>query len=360
VASDLIRHFKLTRYKILSCISLGVVFWATTLVSEKPPLQESGPERHLQNLRQLTFGGENAEAYFSFDGTRLIFQSTRDGYPCDQIYTMDLDGTKVRRISTGKGRTTCSYFLPDGKHFIYSSTHLAGSGCPLKPSFAKGYVWAIDKGFDLFLSDFEGNLTQLTRTPGYDAEATVSPDGKRIVFTSVRDGDLELYSMNIDGSEVKRLTHTLGYDGGAFFSPDNRKIVYRASHPSEEPGIARYKELLAAGLIEPGQLELYIMNADGSNSVQITQNGAANFCPFFHPNGKQIIFASNLGDPKGRNFDLYLINVDGTGLQQVTNNETFDGFPMFSPDGKRLVFASNRNGRVKGETNVFIADWVDE
>jgi len=333
---------------------------ATTLLSEKPPLQEPGPERHLKNLRQLSFGGENAEAYFSFDGTKLIFQSTRDGYPCDQIYTMDLDGTNVRRVSAGKGRTTCSYFLPDGKHFIYSSTHLAGDDCPPKPSFAKGYVWAIDKSFDLFRSDLEGNLTRLTHTPGYDAEATVSPDGKKIVFTSVRDGDLELYSMNTDGNGVNRLTHSLGYDGGAFFSPDSRKIVYRASHPSDEPGIARYKELLAQNLIEPGELELYVMNADGSNSVQITRNRAANFCPFFHPNGQQIIFASNLGDPKGRNFELYLINLDGTGLQQVTNNETFDGFPMFSPDGKKLVFASNRNGKARGETNVFIADWVDE
>jgi TolB protein len=343
-------------FAIACCMTLFVM----AQLSERPLTQDAGRERHLKNLRQLTFGGENAEAYFSFDGTKLIFQSTRDGYPCDQIYTMDLDGANIRRVSMGKGRTTCSYFLPDGQHFIYSSTHLAGDDCPPKPSFTKGYVWAIDKSFDLFLSDLQGHLTQLTRTPGYDAEATVSPDGKRIVFTSVRDGDLELYSMNIDGSQVKRLTHTLGYDGGAFFSPDSQKIVYRASHPSDEPSLARYKELLGQDLIEPGQLELYVMNADGSNSVQITRNRAANFCPFFHPNGKQIIFASNLGDPKGRNFDLYLINLDGSGLEQVTANETFDGFPMFSPDGKKLVFASNRNGKARGETNVFIADWVHE
>jgi Tol biopolymer transport system component len=353
-------QFKLALSRTAFLIVLGMLSLATTLPNGKPALQRSGGERHLKNLRQLTFGGENAEAYFSFDGTRLIFQSARDGYACDQIYTMDLEGGNVRRVSTGKGRTTCSYFLPDGKHFIYSSTHLGGDQCPPKPDFSKGYVWAIDKNFDIFLSDFEGNLTRLTRTPGYDAEATVSPDGKRIVFTSVRDGDLELYSMNTDGSGVKRLTHTLGYDGGAFFSPDNRKIVYRGAHPTDPAVIARYKELLTQGLIEPGELELYVMDADGSNSVQITRNRAANFCPFFHPNGKQIIFASNVGDPKGRNFDLYLINLDGTGLEQVTTNETFDGFPMFSPDGKKLVFASNRNGKVRGETNVFIADWVDE
>ena len=333
--------------------------YGVLLSGGNPPSTAPTQERHLKNLRQLTFGGENAEAYFSFDGTRLIFQSTRNGYPCDQIYTMNLDGSELRRVSTGKGRTTCGYFLPDGQHFIYSSTHLGGDNCPPKPAFTKGYVWAIDKNFDLFLSDFSGKLTQLTHTPGYDAEATVSPDGKRIVFTSVRDGDLEIYSMNIDGSGIKRLTHSLGYDGGAFFSPDNQRIVYRRARPSDEKSILRYKELLAQNLVAPGQLELYVMNADGSNSTQVTQNQAANFCPFFHPNGKQIIFSSNLGDPRGRNFDLYLINLDGTGLEQITYNETFDGFPMFSPDGKKLVFASNRNGKIRGETNVFIADWVE-
>jgi len=333
--------------------------YGALLSEDNSPSATASQERHLKNLRQLTFGGENAEAYFSFDGNKLIFQSTRNGHMCDQIYTMNLDGSELKMVSTGKGRTTCSYFLPDGQHFIYSSTHLGSDHCPPKPSFTKGYVWAIDKDFDLFLSDFSGNLTQLTHTPGYDAEATVSRDGKKIVFTSVRDGDLEIYSMNTDGNGTKRLTHTLGYDGGAFFSPDNQKIVYRASHPSDQESILRYKELLAQNLIKPGQLELYVMNADGSNPTQITKNQAANFCPFFHPKGKQIIFSSNLGDPRGRNFDLYLINLDGTHLEQITYNETFDGFPMLSPDGTKLVFASNRDGKIRGETNIFIADWVE-
>jgi TolB protein len=340
-------------------ICFAVLPLAALLLNGIQPDQKAALEIHLRNMRQLTFGGENAEAYFSFDGTKLIFQSTRDGRQCDQIYMMNLDGSALRMISTGKGRTTCGYFLKDGKHFIYSSTHLADERCPPKPDFSKGYVWAIHGGFDLFLSDYEKNLVQLTRTSGYDAEATVSPDGKKIVFTSVRDGDLEIYSMNIDGSEVKRLTHTVGYDGGAFFSPDGKKIVYRAFHPGDEKSVSRYKELLAQHLIEPRQLELFVMEDDGSNQTQITRNQAANFCPFFHPNGKQIIFSSNLGDPRGRNFDLYLINLDGTGLKQITCNETFDGFPMFSPDGKKLVFASNRNGKVRGETNIFIADWVE-
>jgi len=340
-------------------IWLALVPLALLLIRGAQPEQKTKSETRLRNLRQLTFGGENAEAYFSFDGAKLIFQSTREGRLCDQIYTMNLDGSGLKMVSTGKGRTTCGYFLKDGKHFIYSSTHLADERCPPKPDFSKGYVWAIHDGFDIFRSDGEKDLVQLTHTPGYDAEGTVSPDGKKIVFTSVRDGDLEIYSMNIDGTEVTRLTHTTGYDGGAFFSPDGKKIVYRAFHPGDEKSVSRYKELLAQGLIEPRQLELFVMGFDGSNQTQITRNRAANFCPFFHPNGKQIIFSSNLGDPQGRNFDLYLINLNGTGLEQITYNDTFDGFPMFSPDGKELVFASNRNGKVQGETNIFVADWVE-
>ena len=322
--------------------------------SEQPPA-----EKHLKNLRQLTSGGENAEAYFSFDGKKLILQSTRADWPCDQIYVMNIDGSGVQRVSTGKGRTTCAYFLKDGKRFLYSSTHLGNPECPPKPDYSRGYVWPIDQNFDIFLSDFKGKLTRLTETPGYDAEATVSADGKKIVFTSVRDGDLELYSMNIDGTGVRRLTQRVGYDGGAFFSPDGRKIVYRASYPADEKAKTRYQSLLAEHLVEPRQLDLYVMNADGSNPVRVTNNSAANFCPFFHPDGKRIIFASNVSDPKGRNFDLYTVNLDGTGLERITFNETFDGFPMFSPDGKQLVFASNRNARQPGETNVFIADWKE-
>jgi Tol biopolymer transport system component len=236
---------------------------------------------------------------------------------------------------------------------------LAGEACPPKPDYSRGYVWSIDKNFDVFLSSLDGKLKRLTETPGYDAEATLSPNGKKIVFTSVRDGDLEIYTMNVDGSDVRRLTNRMGYDGGAFFSPDSQKIVFRASYPRDEKSKARYQQLLADNLIEPRQLDLFVMNADGSNPIQVTDNQAANFCPFFHPGGRKIIFASNMADLKGRNFDLYLIGLDGTGLEQVTFNETFDGFPMFSPDGKKLVFASNRNARQPGETNVFIADWVD-
>ena len=343
----------------LRCVTFYILFLFPLFLMSSVSQESPNSEKHLKNIRQLTFGGENAEAYFSFDGKKLIFQSTRDTWPCDQIYIMNTDGSELHRVSTGKGRTTCAYFLQDGRRFIYSSTHLGGEACPPKPDYSRGYVWPLEKDYDIFLSDFSGKLKQLTRTPGYDAEATVAPDGKRIVFTSIRDEDLELYSMKTDGMDVRRLTRTPGYDGGAFFSPDSKKIVYRAHHPADEKSMARYKQLLAQNLIEPRELELFVMNADGSHSVQLTQNHAANFCPFFHPSGKKIIFSSNVNDPKGRNFDLFLINLNGSGLEQVTFNETFDGFPMFSPDGKKLVFASNRNGKVQGETNIFISDWLE-
>ena len=317
-------------------------------------------EKHLANIRQLSFGGENAEAYFSYDCKKLIFQSTRDGYDCDQIFTMNIDGSDVKLVSTGKGRTTCSYIVPNKESIIYSSTHLGSPDCPPVPGHEQGYVWPLYKTFDIFAADIDGsNLTRLTSTDGYDAEGTISPDGKKIVFTSVRDGDLEIYTMNVDGTDVKRLTHKKGYDGGPFFSFDNKKIVYRAHYPTSDEELANYEMLLSQGLVRPTELEIYVMDADGSNQTQVTDNHAANFGPYMHPNGRQIIFASNLADPKGRNFDLFIINVDGSGLEQITFNSTFDGFPMFSHDGKTLVFASNRNAKVRGETNVFIADWIE-
>ncbi len=317
-------------------------------------------EKHLRNIRQLTFGGENAEAYFSADGKKLIFQSTRDGRACDQIYTMNIDGSDVRMVSTGKGRTTCSYFFPNGKRITYSSTHLASPDCPPKPDFSKGYVWAIYPGFDIFSAAPDGSdLKQITKTPGYDAESVISPDGKKFTFTSMRDGDLDIYTMDLDGKNVQRLTNEIGYDGGPFWSYDSQWIVFRANHPKTEKDIADYKALLKENLIRPTTLEIWVMKADGSGKRQITNNGKANFAPYFFSDGKRVIFASNMADPKGRDFDLYAINIDGTGLERITFNPTFDGFPMFSPDGKKLVFASNRNDKVQGDTNVFIADWVE-
>jgi Tol biopolymer transport system component len=322
--------------------------------------QSSSEDRHLRNIKQLTFGGQNAEAYFSPDGKQLIFQSTREPYKCDQIFTMNIDGTEQKMVSTGKGRTTCSYFFGDGKHILYSSTHLGGADCPPKPDFSKGYVWAIYPSFDIFTANADGSdVKQLTTTPGYDAEATLSTDGKKIVFTSIRNGDLDIYTMNADGSNVQQLTHELGYDGGPFFSPDGKLIVYRAHHPKTEQEAKDYKELLAQNQIRPTYLEIWLMNADGSNKRQITDLGAASFAPSFFPDGKRIIFSSNVGSTGGMgNFELYAVDLDGKNLERITFTDGFDGFPVFSPDGKKLVWVSGRNGKVPHETNIFIADWV--
>jgi Tol biopolymer transport system component len=340
---------------------LFLVFIITLPVNSLGQLRVDG-EKHLQNIKQLTFGGENAEAYFSFDGRQLIFQSKRDNMGCDQIFSMNTDGSNVKRISNGEGRTTCSYFFKDGKKVLYASTFGGKKECPPNPDFSKGYVWAIYADYDIYTSKPDGtNIKKLTSSPGYDAEATVSPNGKKIVFTSERDGDLELYSMDKNGKNVKRLTNEVGYDGGAFFSPDNKWIVYRGSHPKTEEETRRYKDLLAQHLIVPTTFEVWVMKADGSGKRQVTKLNAASFAPFFTPDGKRIIFCTNYfaTDARKRNFDLAMINVDGTGLERITFNESFDGFPMFSPDGKKLVFASNRNAAKQGDTNVFIADWVE-
>ncbi len=331
---------------------------AETTAVARDPLPE---ERRFASLTQLTFEGENAEAYYSSDGQRLIFQRTHeDEYECDQIFTMTVEGGERRLVSTGLGRTTCGYFFPDNSRIVYSSTHHAAPGCPPPPDMRRGYVWAL-YDYDIYSARPDGSdVRVISSSPGYDAEPTLSPDGSRIVFTSTRDGDLNIYSMNPDGSDVQQLTDEPGYDGGPFYSPDGTKIVYRARYPESEEELADYQGLLADGLVRPGVLDIYVMDADGSNPIRLTDNGAANFAPFFHPSGEKVIFSSNLNDPDSRNFDLFLINLDGTGLEQVTFSEEFESFPMFSPDGRHLVFASNRHGSHEGNTNVFIAEWIDD
>lgn len=315
-------------------------------------------ERHLANLRQLTFGGQNAEAYFSADGQRLIFQSTRDGRRCDQIYTMALDGSDVHLVSTGQGVTTCGFFFPDRPRLLYASTHLGSPACPPRPDPRQGYAWVLHPAYDLFSANLDGSgLTRLTDTPGYDAEAAVSPDGRQIVFTSMRDGDPEIYVMDADGRLPRRLTHTPGYDGGPFFSPDGTKIIYRAFHPRTEAERRAYEADLARNLFRPTWLEIFVMDADGRNQQQVTHLGAASFAPYLHPNGRQVIFASNYHDSGGRRFALYLVNLDGSGLERVTFAEEFASFPMFSPDGRTLVFTSTRHATTPREFNIFIADW---
>lgn len=333
--------------------------WAGTLIYPD--------EVHFKSLKQITFGGDNAEAYWSFDDKQLIFQSNNKnwGADCDQMFLMNVDETfkdnQPPMISTGLGRTTCAYFLPDNKHFVYGSTHLGSKECPPAPLKRDGkYIWPIYESYDIFISDLEGNITkQLTTEPGYDAEATVSPKGDKIVFTSMRTGDLELFTMNIDGTDVKQITYELGYDGGAFFSPDGTKLIFRSSRPKTEAEIKEYKDLLKEGLVQPTEMELYICNADGSDLRQLTDLGNANWSPFFHPSGEKILFSSNFESERGFPFNLYMIDIDGKNLKRVTHGETFDAFPVFSNDGKKLIFSSNRNNGGGHDTNLFIAEWQD-
>jgi Tol biopolymer transport system component len=340
-------------------VGLVVAVWVATPLGQAQQAPASQPvERHLRNIRQLTFGGENAEAYFSFDGKKLTFQSTGK-HACDQIFTMNVDGTDVKLLSSGKGRTTCSHFMPDNKSIVYASTHLGGDACPPVPGREMGYVWPVYDTYDIFRVNVDGTgLRRLTSTVGYDAEGTVAKDG-RIVFTSTRDGDMDIYSMNGDGSDVRRLTNLPGPDGGPFFSSDGSKIVFRGRHTPPGKELDDYMALLKKNLWRPTSLDVFVINRDGSSLTQVTRDmGGANWAPFFAPDGTKVIFASNFKSPRGPNFDLYLINVDGTGLEQVTFSEAFDGFPMFSPDGTKLVFASNRNSTKETDTNLFIADWV--
>jgi Tol biopolymer transport system component len=343
----------------------------TQEVSEQDKaLLSPGEQKYLKNIKQLTFGGNNAEAYWSFDDKHLVFQSDLKewGADCDQIYITDwrnddLKNNRPQLASTGMGRTTCSYFLPDNKTIVYGSTHLGDKNCPPVPERrADGkYVWPIYPSFDIFTADLDGNIiAQLTDEEGYDAEATVSPKGDKIVFTSMRTGDLELFTMNLDGSDVKQITNELGYDGGAFFSPDGEKLIFRSSRPKTPEAIKEYQDLLKQGLVKPTDMELYICNADGSDLRKLTDLGQANWAPFFHPSGKKIIFASNHTATRGFPFNLYMINIDGTGLTRITEDETFDAFPVFSNDGKYLVFSSNRNNGGTRDTNLFVAEWIEE
>lgn len=360
-----------TRTLVFVSLAFAVAGCTKKTQSVQTPANNDEPihyadEKHFKNVRQLSFGGNNAEAYWSFDGKKLIFQSDNPGWNlgCDQIFVLDLkrepDSTKLKMISTGKGRTTCSWFMPDNKSILYASTHLKHDSCPPVPNMGHRYVWSLYDAYDIFVADLNGNIKkQLTTEPRYDAEATVSPKGDKIIFTSLRTGDLELYTMNLDGTGVKQITNTPGYDGGACFSADGTKIVWRASRPKSEEELKAYKDLLDKDMVEPTNLEIWVANADGSDARQITNLGKANWAPTFTPKGDKIIFCSNYKSERGFPFNLYMINIDGTGLEQLTFDDAFDSFPMFSPDGKQFVWCSNRhNGRTR-DTNIFIADWVE-
>jgi TolB protein len=344
--------------------------WIPFTVRAGKPVTADPREKHFVDMRQISFGGENAEAYWSPDGRKLILQSTRDGGACDQEYVLDLESGEAKRVSNGQGRTTCGYFyFPAGDKILFSSTHAAAPACPPKPDRSLGYVWPLD-AYDIYAAKPDGSdLSLLIGGPGYDAEATMAFDGSRIVFTSTRDGDLDLYTAKPDGSDIRRITNTPGYDGGAFFSPDSTKLVWRASRPTGKE-LEDFRGLLAKNLVRPTKLELYVGGAEGQNPRQITNNGKANFGPYFLPDSRRVIFSSNMDAPTdfrgAPNFELYVVDSEGPGSQsgapapeRITYYEGFDGFPMFSPDGRWLVFASNRNGTTPGETNLFVARWVE-
>ncbi len=352
-------------------LSIFILFSCSTnkskTISKNPLIYEN--EVNFKNLKQLTFGGENAEAYWSFDDSKLIFQATNEnwGQSCDQIYIIDTNNYNLanetpQMISLGIGRTTCSYFMPGDTSIIYASTHLKDAKCPHVPERRLNgkYVWPIYDSYDIFISDLNGNIIkQLTNTMGYDAEATVSPKKDKIVFTSIRSGDLEIYTCNIDGSNIKQITNELGYDGGAFFSNDGEKLVFRSSRPKTANEIEEYKELLSKGLVQPTEMEIYVCNVDGSEMKQVTNLGNANWSPFFHPSDEKIIFCSNHKSKMGFPFNLFMIDIDGTNLTQITFDDKFDSFPVFSNDGKKIVFSSNRNNGGTRNTNIFIADWIE-
>jgi TolB protein len=326
-------------------------------------------EKHFKNIRQLTFGGDNAEAYFSFDGKWIIFQRTniKDGVACDQIFIgkVPASGEKFtyKMVSNGKGRTTCGAFMKNGKQIIYASTHLGADTCPPVPDrkkYGNKYIWPLYDSYDIFMADTNGKIVkQLTKSKGYDAEATISPNGKKMLYTSDKEGDIDLYIMDLKTGKEKRVTNTLGYDGGAWFSPDGKKIIWRASRPKTETEIKEYKDLLAEHLVAPTNMEVFIANADGSNVKQVTQLKQANWAPAYMPDSKRIIFASNHEYKRGFPFNLYTINEDGSNLQKISRDKGFDAFPMFSPNGKKIIFCSNRNNGGTRDTNVFIADWVE-
>lgn len=367
---------KKVMFKFCLPVLLAVVFslncknsFSSDCSSSSPDTLQYPEEKHFKNLRQLTFGGDNAEAYFSFDGRYIVFQRTdpKNGIMCDQIWMGKIpanadESFQPKLVSTGTGRTTCPYFYPDGKHILYASTHLASAECPPVPDREKlkRYIWPIYESFDIFKADTSGNIVkQLTSTKGYDAEATISPTGNKMVFTSTRNGDLDLYTMDLDGNNVKQITNTLGYDGGAWFSPDGKKLVWRASRPSTKEEVEDYKSLLSQNMVAPTSMEVWVANADGSDAHQITFLDKANWAPNFTPDGKHIIFCSNHEYARGFPFNMYITDLNGKGLEKISRDNGFDAFPMFSPDGKKIIFSSNRNNGGGHDTNVFIADWVE-
>lgn len=350
-----VNHSEATREARAVQVSQTISSWPTS-----ESIGDHPKEKRLRNIRQLTFGGQNAEAYWNIDGTKIVWQTRQPEYPDEQVYVMNSDGSDKKLVSTGKGRCTCAYFTPNGEWIYFSSTHTKNEGAQVKLDMSKGYLWMVNPQFSMYRRNVKtGELQQLLDKNEYIAETTVDPKGRYITFTGAWEGDLEIYRADLQAKNIKRLTDDFGYDGGPFVSWDGEWIVYRRAGLETAEQRADYSALLKEHLVRPGRLEVWIMDNMGNRKKQVTSMNAASFAPFLHPNNRQIIFSSNFGDKKGREFELWMIDRDGTNLERVTYTNDFDGFPMWSRDGKKVVWASNRNGKVRGETNIFVADWVE-
>jgi len=362
MARSLLRPFCLALLSLAAVAACQrVVAPAGWTIRAGKPVADVPGEVHLRNVRQLTFRGENAEAYWSEDGRHLVLQATWDKGGCDRIYTLDLTTGAFRQVSNGAGRTTCAYFFDHDRHILFASTHGASPECPPPPDHSKGYVWPLYPSYDIYRAAPDGSdLTPLITLPDYTAEATTCRADDRIVFTQVAEGDIDLYVADGDGTNIRRITFDPGYDGGAFFSPDCTKMVWRASRFKDPAARAEFQDLLRQGLVRPSAMSLFVGDGEGEEARQITYLPGASFAPYFHPSGTRVLFSSNWQDPKGRNFDLYSVDVDGSHLTRITHTDVFDAFPMFSPDGRYLVFASNRFASQPHDTNLFVAEWVDD
>jgi TolB protein len=310
---------------------------------------------YLKNIKQLTFDYARAgEAYFSPDGKLIIFQAEEKGEnPFYQIFVQDLQTGRARRVSPGAGRTTCGYFRPDGRRIIFASAHtnphfkeeaadeLRKRAEEATSGRRRRYEWVFDPYMRIYEADLDGgNLRLLTDAPGYNAEGSHSRDGKQIVFCSNRDGNLELYIMAADGGNVRKLTNAPGcYNGGPFFSPDGQRVIFRADRHKKD------------------ELQVYVINADGTDERQLTQIDGVAWAPFWHPDGKHIVYTSAVHKPNQRpNYDLYWMNVETGKTTRLTFAPGQDVLPVFSPDGKKLMWTSNRDGLMPG-TQIFVADF---
>jgi Tol biopolymer transport system component len=339
---------------------LSNLIHSLTLWAQSPELLTELESRYLSNVRQVTDRFERAgEGYFSPDGQTIIYQAIPPGYPFYQIYTQSLQGNLIKLISTGRGRTTCSYFSPDGKRVLFASSHLdpnlteteeaerARQAELARRGERPRYVWDFDPYMDIFEADLSGRiLRRLTDTPGYDAEGAYSADGQWIAFCSMRDGDPDIYVMRSDGTDVRQLTNAPGYDGGPFISPDGKWIVFRSDRKKAD------------------YLQIYVISFDGKYEKALTDNEGVNWGPYWHPREPYLIWSSaDHSRPDVRpNYDLWLARYHVTNGEfvidpplRITDHPAADVLPVFSPDGRQLLWTSTRTK--DRSSQLFLADF---